>query len=411
MSTAGRLTFLAVVLAVLLLMHRYAWVRLVRDTGVPRRARRVLLAVFAALYLSLPATFISLRGVLFEQPRWLPLVAFVWLGLLFNVMVLCLALDMARLAAWLTRRWRRWRAAPVPPASGAAPWPPAPAAVEPALALSRRELLTRASAGLVVAGAGGAGLAGFRAAGELTVPEVHVRLARLPRALDGLCVVQLSDLHLGLLLDGRFLRDVVEQANAQKPDLVVITGDLVDGPVQALGPELAALSRLRSRWGTFFITGNHEYYSGADEWVAWLRARGVRVLLNERTQVGDAGGLLDVAGVTDWRSGHGLPGHAPDLARALAGRDPERELLLLAHQPKHVDEAAAHDVGLQLSGHTHGGQMWPFGGLVHFVQPYVAGLHRHGARTQVYVSRGTGFWGPPMRLAAPAEVTRVILTT
>ncbi len=408
MSLAGRLTFLAVVLLVLLLMHRYAWVRLVRDTAVPRAARRVLLAVFVALYLSLPATFLSLRGVLVEQPRWLPLLAFVWLGLLFNLLVLCLALDAARLVAWLARRWR---AEPQRHAAADLSSPSAGAGAAAPLEISRRELLTRASAGLVVAGAGGASLAGWRAAGELTLPEVPVRLARLPRALDGLRVVQLSDLHLGLLLDGRFLRDVVEKANAQRPDLVVITGDLVDGTVATLGPELAALSGLRSRFGTFFITGNHEYYSGADAWVAWLRARGVRVLLNERAEVGDGGGLLDVAGVTDWRGGHGLPGHAPDLSRALAGRDTDRELLLLAHQPKHVDEAAAHGVGLQLSGHTHGGQMWPFGSLVHLVQPYVSGLHRHGARTQIYVSRGTGFWGPPMRLAAPAEITSLILTT
>jgi predicted MPP superfamily phosphohydrolase len=220
-----------------------------------------------------------------------------------------------------------------------------------------------------------------------------------------------------MLVDGRFLRDVVQRCNSLRPDLVVITGDLVDAEVSALGPEMGPVFDLKSRWGTLFITGNHEYYSGAEEWVEFLRAGGMRVLMNERVAVGDGGLVpeasgpgLDIAGVPDYRGGRGLPGHRPDMPAALQGRDPERELLLLAHQPKHVDEAAEHDVGLQLSGHTHGGQLWPFGQLVRLVQPYVSGLHRHGEHTQIYVSRGTGFWGPPMRVAAPAEITSVILT-
>ena len=418
MTFLPRSLFGTFALLVLFLMHFYAWRRLVRAPRLPRAWRWLFTAVLAGLFLSLPVCFAVMRTTPLDQRLGLTTTAFVWLGLLFYTVLLLAVADLVRLGDAI----RRWvgrgsgkastpACAAPPPTDDARPVPP------PDDGVSRRELLARATAGAVVLGAGGAGLAGWRGSGDITVPEVPVRLARLPRTLDGLRIVQLTDVHIGMLVGGRFLRDVVERANSLRPDLVVITGDLVDAEVDVLGPEMGPIFDLKSRWGTLFITGNHEYYSGADEWVDFLRAGGMRVLLNERVAVGD-GGLtpdargagLDIAGVTDFRGGRGLPGHMPDLPAALAGRDPDRELLLLAHQPKHVFEAAEHDVGLQLSGHTHGGQMWPFGQLVRLVQPYVSGLHRHGEHTQTYVSRGTGFWGPPMRVAAPAEITSVILT-
>jgi predicted MPP superfamily phosphohydrolase len=393
------LSFALVALVVLALLHRYAWARLVRDTRMPPRGRRIATVALLLLFLALPAALLLLRRVPVAERTGLTTAVFAWLGLLFYLALFLLAADLLRLGRWIARRLSR-RA---PPAAAAPPAPPAPG-------LTRRELFARATAGVVVAGAGSTALAGFSRREELISPEIPVKLARLPRQLDGLRLVQLSDVHLGLSLDRRFLRQCVERANSLRPDAIVITGDLVDAQVDVLGPELAPLQDLRSRFGTFFITGNHEYYSGADEWVDFLRKGGVRVLLNERAVLGD-GASLDLAGVTDWSGGHHLPGHEPNLPAALAGRDPERELVLLAHQPRHVDEAAEHDVGLQLSGHTHGGQMWPFGALVGLVQPYVAGLHRHTGRTQIYVSRGTGFWGPPMRVAAPAEIACIVLTT
>jgi predicted MPP superfamily phosphohydrolase len=198
--------------------------------------------------------------------------------------------------------------------------------------------------------------------------------------------------------------------NALEPDVVAITGDLVDGSVRELAGAIAPLAGLRAKHGVFFVTGNHEYYSGATEWIAYLRTLGVRVLRNERVAL-EVGGAtaIDVAGVDDASARRsGVPGHRMDVEGALAGRDPERVLVLLAHQPKAIVKAAAHGVDLQLSGHTHGGQIWPWGCLVKLDQPYVSGLHRHES-TQVYVSAGTGYWGPPMRLMAPAEITRLEL--
>jgi uncharacterized protein len=275
----------------------------------------------------------------------------------------------------------------------------------------RREFLARTLATTALVGASGTTIAGIVSAeGEIATPVIPIALPRLPRALDGYHIAQISDLHAGALIQRRFVERIVERTNALKPDLIVITGDMVDGSVKHLARELDGLSKLRARHGIVFVTGNHEYYSGAEEWIAWLRARGVRVLMNERMSIGDAGASFDLAGITDARASHFLPAHASDIARALAGRDEERELVLLAHQPVSIREAEGRGVGLMLSGHTHGGQMWPFGALVGLVQPYVKGLHRHTDGTQVYVSSGTGFWGPPLRIGNPAEIGSIVLT-
>ena len=218
--------------------------------------------------------------------------------------------------------------------------------------------------------------------------------------------VQLTDIHVGPMIGNGFIRGLVDRTNALEPDIIAITGDLVDGSVADLAPHVAPLAELRARHGVYFCTGNHEYYSGADEWVAHLRSLGITVLENERVTIDHEGEPLAIAGVRDWTSGQFGEGH--DMAAALADKDPEVPALLLAHQPLHVDEAATHGVKLQLSGHTHGGQIFPFNYLVRLQQPYIAGLHDHQG-TKLYVSSGTGYWGPPMRLAIPAEITHLEL--
>jgi predicted MPP superfamily phosphohydrolase len=190
--------------------------------------------------------------------------------------------------------------------------------------------------------------------------------------------------------------------------VVVVTGDLVDGSVDRLRHAVAPLVELKARHGCFFVTGNHEYYSGAVAWCRHLTTLGLRVLRNERVEIGRDGCVFDLAGIDDY-SAHGFGhGHGADLARAVEGRDRSRALVLLAHQPRAVAEAQRHGVDLQLSGHTHGGQIWPFHLLVRLQQPVVSGLVKLG-QTFLYVSNGTGYWGPPMRLGAPAEVTEIVL--
>jgi predicted MPP superfamily phosphohydrolase len=267
--------------------------------------------------------------------------------------------------------------------------------------------LKRVVAGSALLGTGViTGLGAASAFGEVRVVKVSVRLRRLPRELAGFRIALISDLHLGPVLGRPHLEAIVRSINHQKPDMVAIAGDLVDMPVELLGEELRCLTDLRTSFGTFFVTGNHEYIYGVQEWMDFMRTLGIQVLDNRRISIADG---LDLAGVHDARGYWFHPGFQPDLEAALAGRDPERELILLAHQPRQIEEAAAHGVGLQLSGHTHGGQIFPFGLFTWMSQPYLYGLHRHGEHTQIYVTRGAGFWGPPMRVLAPPEIALIVL--
>ena len=238
--------------------------------------------------------------------------------------------------------------------------------------------------------------------------RVEVALARWPAALDGFRIVQISDIHIGPILRRSFAEHLVERVNALEPDLVAITGDLVDGAVKRLAGEVAPFSELRARHGVFFVTGNHDHYSGARAWAAKAGELGMRVLRNERVEIRSGDAVFDLVGVDDHRGDYLDPNEREDLGRALDGRDPERPAVLLAHDPSTFRRAVSRGIDLQLSGHTHGGQIWPFRYLVRLAITHVEGLHREAGST-LYVSRGTGFWGPPMRLLAPAEITEIVL--
>jgi predicted MPP superfamily phosphohydrolase len=389
--------FLGVSLAILAGMHAYIWLRLVRDPALPEPWRRIATVALVLLVVAMPVGMVALR--LAPQPfaRLLPVATFTWLGLAFLLFSVLVAVDLVRLAVRGADLLADWlRRTPDPPADPA-----------------RRVFVARALAGGAALATGGASAFAFRSAtGPSEVTEVPVRLERLPRALSGLTIAQITDLHVGPTIGERAVRRVVEQTNALRPDVVAITGDLVDGSVADLGRAVAELATLRARHGVYFVTGNHEYYSGVGEWTRELARLGIRVLRNERVAIGDAGASFDLAGVDDWSRGGG---GGDDLARALAGRDPDRALVLLAHQPRAaaIAEAVRSGVELQLSGHTHGGQIVPFNLLVATAYPYVKGLHTHrqdGRAGQVYVSRGTGYWGPPLRLGSPPEIARIVLT-
>jgi predicted MPP superfamily phosphohydrolase len=376
--------FLTFASAFLVGAHVYLARRLVIEPGVPEPWRTLALAAIALLGASLVLQPIGERRLRRPLARLVAWPASLWMGFAFLLLVSLLASDALIAVAGAAAQAATGAEEAGVPAAGA-----------------------RAAAVALVALVAGA--VGMRTA---LAPPRHARLeiplARWPRELDGFRIAQLSDVHIGPILDRRFSRHLAERVRALAPDLVVITGDLVDGDAELLAEEVAPLAELSAPHGVFFVTGNHDHYSGARAWTRAVAGLGIRVLRNERVEVRANGAVFDLAGVDDHRgdvmSGEG----GEDLDAALAGRDPARALVLLAHDPSTFKRASRLGVDLQLSGHTHGGQIWPFGGLVRLVIPFVAGLYeRHGAT--LYVSRGTGFWGPPMRLRAPAEIGEIVL--
>ncbi len=374
--------FLVIFAAILTVSHLYIFWRLSSYLQLDETARWIL---GCALGFMGVATLVALplsRTLPHNAASVLSWVVFPWMGCLLLLLVSVIITDIVWIASHLLRL---------------APHDP-----------ERRQVFHYA---LGFSALGAAGTASAYAAWNglrpVSVKPVEVTLDRWPLALDGLRVVQVSDLHIGPLIDGVWLNHVVDQINELKPDMIVITGDLVDGSIADLAAQVEPLAKLQAPEGIYFITGNHEYYSGAEEWCAHVASLGIRVLRNEWVRINTPRGSFDLAGVDDFAARqHG----GKNITETLAERDAARPVILLAHQPKDVHEAAANNVDLQLSGHTHGGQIWPFNLLVYLQQPFTEGLHRYKeTATQIYVSAGTGFWGPPMRLGTTAEITHLTL--
>jgi hypothetical protein len=378
---AGRMWIAGAVLSALSwMLHRYVWARLVRDAAWAAPWGRGLSGAIVALAALVPITFLAMRWLPRSVNAPLAWVAYTWMGFAFYLFLLLVLSDLGRGIAAVAR------VLPEDP--------------------GRRLLLARSIASVVAGAAAAIGVGGIvNVARGFDVRRVRVPLTRLPKSASGYVIVQLTDMHVGPTIGREFVEAVVRETNALGPDLVVITGDLVDGTVQQLGHLVEPLRDLSARDGVYFVTGNHEYYSGADEWIAHVRTLGIRVLRNERVAIGDA---FDLAGVDDASAHRMLPNHGQDVSRALEGRDPARAIVLLAHQPKALRDALAAGVDLQLSGHVHGGQLVPFNWLARLDQPFIRGLHLVD-KTWIYVSTGTGYWGPPMRIGTASEVTRIEL--
>jgi predicted MPP superfamily phosphohydrolase len=241
------------------------------------------------------------------------------------------------------------------------------------------------------------------------IRTVEIPIAGLPEALRGFSIVQITDIHVGATIKKGYVSRIVDAVNELEADMIAVTGDLVDGSVGRLAPHTEPLGRLTSRYGTFFVTGNHEYYSGAHAWIVEMRRLGLLVLLNEHVVIKHFGESVVVAGVTDLSAHHFDPAHRSNPVSALAGAPEEAAVkVLLAHQPRSAFGAAKAGFHLQLSGHTHGGQFFPWNLVVKLFEPFSAGLHRLDD-LWLYVSRGTGYWGPPQRFGAPSEITHLKL--
>ena len=378
------MNFLPLVL-VTALLHVYIGARLLPGLGAFPAGQWLLTVGLVVSALVMPLGLMA--GRVAKQPLAdvLTWVGLLFMGLFSSLLVLTVVRDVALLGLWL--------ADAVAPGHLSLAW------------------LRTVSAEAVLLLGGLVTVLGFlNARRTAAVVKVDVPIKGLPTALQGFTVAQISDIHVGPTIKQPYLRRIVDKVNALQADVVAITGDLVDGKVSELASHVAPLAELQSRHGTYFVTGNHEYYSGAHAWIDELRRLGLTVLLNQHVVIHPPGSAstesvpLVLAGVTDYSAGHFDVAHRSDPELALRGAPLAAVRVLLAHQPRSAAAAAKAGFDLQLSGHTHGGQFYPWNLFVRFQQPFTAGLHKL-QNLWVYTSRGTGYWGPPKRFGAPSEIT------
>jgi hypothetical protein len=369
--------FLVVAVVVLLLLHGIPWWRLVLAPQWPAAVTIAGTAVAAVAMITFPLAMVAGHGR--RHRDGLAVAGDTWLGFIWQLFAWTLigeVLGIALLAAGLSTPERQ-----------------------------RIVAITVLAVVVVLCGWGS-----YQARKVPGVRRTTVVLDRLGPGLDGMTIAVIADTHFGPTNRAAWSARVVAVVNALEPDIVVHAGDLADGSVQQRRAQVAPLVDVRPRMEKVYITGNHEYFSGAADWVQHMDALGWTVLHNRHVTIDRAGDRLVIAGTDDLTAaGSGVPGHGADLPAALRGVPPGVPVVLVAHQPKQVGVAASAGVDLQLSGHTHGGQIWPFQLIVRAEQGALQGLSRHGDRTQLYVSRGAGFWGPPFRVFAPSEISLLTL--
>ncbi|MBP0593680.1 metallophosphoesterase [Paraburkholderia sp. LEh10] len=379
-----RLSFFVRLIVIGILLHVYVGIRIIPELPVDLAVKWLCALWLVLSVLLIPIGMIARtiqRQPLGDRLAWVGLVA---LGLFSSLLVLTFARELLLLVVLIID-------AISPPTLDPARWQ-----IDSAIAVPLLALLSTA-------------IGFFNARRRARVVSIDVPIDDLPRALNGFTIVQISDIHVGPTIKRGYVDAIVDAVNRLKPDLIAVTGDVVDGTVEHLSDHTLPLSRLSARHGAYLVTGNHEYYSGANAWIAEFQRLGLHVLLNEHVVVEHDGAQAVIAGVTDYSAGHFDPAHESDPAAALAGAPGDVLIkVLLAHQPRTAEAAADAGFTLQLSGHTHGGQFFPWNFAVRLQQPYVAGLSRLD-NLWVYTSRGTGYWGPPKRLGAPSEITRLRL--
>jgi predicted MPP superfamily phosphohydrolase len=365
--------FISVVFGVLGLLHAYIGLRILPELPIGAAGHALGALVLLGSYLLIPLSLLAPRLHRLRVGDGLA-----WAGLFSSLLVLTFLRDLLLAAAAL------------------AGFGSAALAGDTAIAVPVLALLATA-------------IGYVNARRRARIVDVEVPIAGLAPALHGFTIAQISDIHVGPTIKRSYLDAIVDAVNGLHADLIAVTGDLVDGSVAQLAPHTAPLARLRARHGSYFVTGNHEYYSDAPAWTAEVTRLGLRVLANEHVMLDHDGAPLLLAGVNDYTAHHFDPTQRSDPAAALAGAPADSgPKILLAHQPRSAVAAADAGFDLQLSGHTHGGQFWPWNHFVRLQQPFTAGLHRLRA-LWVYTSRGTGYWGPPKRLGAPSEITRLKL--
>ncbi len=388
------LVFFLVWFSVLGVAHWYVGRRIIRTANFTVRARRIAWLVVTAVLLIPSITFFLFvnraQGAWLDTASW---VSYVVLGFFTLVLTFIILRDVVLLLAKVIDRLR----------STFSP------TQEQQVDTERRRFIIHASnLAILGASAAAAGYGFYQAYRRASIEEVEVLLPNLPEPFEGFRILQFSDLHVGPTIKRAYVEKVVEQIAGTNADMIAFTGDLVDGSVAWLKDDVAPLRELKAPYGKFLVTGNHEYYSGVKEWTKEAGRLGFDVLMNEHRIVMRNGEGIVLAGVTDYGAHEFTPDQASDPLWAVATSPNELVRILLAHQPRSITAATKAKIDLQLSGHTHGGQYFPGDYLARLAQPYIKGLHKH-EETQIYVNRGIGYWGPPIRIGSPPELTVIIL--
>ena len=248
----------------------------------------------------------------------------------------------------------------------------------------------------------------YQALKEPVIKRVEIKIEGLPESLKGFRMAQITDLHVGSMITGKFVKRVAKKIQELNADMLFFTGDAADGSVQSYGEHLNSLAEIHPKYGKYFVTGNHEYYSDMNGWLQLIEGLGFKILVNESQNIIVNDATIMITGIPDRGGGHFSSFHKTDMKKALGGMNSSDLKILLAHQPGDVEHATKYGFDLQLSGHTHGGQYFPFSLLVQMAHPFLKGLHKR-ENTWIYINQGTGYWGPPLRIGTEPEITEIVL--
>ncbi len=388
-KTLTFIIFFSTVTIIVLSIHYYLWLRLIRDTGLSGLYKDIGTYSLLAFTLSFPIALLADRILPLKYSFPLLWLSYFWLGVMMLLFFLLFSIDMIKIVIYIFQKLTM--------------------AGEEIANPERREFvsgLIASAASTIVLISSGIGVKNYYS--NAVVKKFNVSLKGLPEALRGFKIVQISDLHLGQMMTKKILEQIVDQVNSLKPDLIAITGDLADGSTAKLLNEANPLKNLKAEKGIYFVTGNHEYYSGVENWTLAIDKMGIKVLNNENIKIRREDDYFYLAGVTDHEGKNFGQEHASDFKKALSGLENGKKKILLAHQPIAVQKASEYGTDLVLAGHTHGGQIWPFNYFVYLQQPYLKGFYDYNG-TKLYVNQGTGCWGPPVRLGSKNEITQIIL--
>ncbi len=389
-KTLALIIFLCVSILVISSIHYYLWIKMVSDTGLSSTFKYFGTLCLVVLCLSIPAAEIAYRMLPLKFSYPVLWGAYFWLGIMMLFFFAFLFTDVVHLLVFIYSKL--------------------PGTEESIANPDRREFIFRivvCGVSALVLGLSFIGVKNYYT--DAVVTKINISLDGLPEIFKGFKIVQISDLHIGQMMTGKALSRIVNRVNELKPDMIAITGDIADGPLENLIDEISPLKNLKAKKGVYFVTGNHEYYNGVKKWTRAIAESGIKVLNNENIEIRAGGDSFYLAGVTDYRAKTFGSKFASDCKKALAGINNGSKKILLAHQPVTAIKASEYGADLVLAGHTHGGQIWPFTYLVDLHQPFLKGVYKLN-NTKIYVNQGTGGWGPPMRLGTFNEITEIILS-